>query len=133
MAAFSAEQVFRRTAHPACSSTQVTIVLTVATSAYGFGISNRESSSIIGSSESSGPSRDPARSEEVCLNLLTTIAKTAVHRALERSTLQRLGETLGYIDRIRGMLLAAQSHGAEDTLTRVKGLMAEPRKARSTR
>jgi two-component system chemotaxis response regulator CheB len=66
-------------------------------------------------------------------NLLTSMAKTAVHRSLKRSTLQRLGETQGYIDRIRAMLLAPQSEGPEDTLTRVKGLMAEPRTARSVR
>jgi two-component system chemotaxis response regulator CheB len=66
-------------------------------------------------------------------NLLTSMAKTAGHPSLKRSTRQRLGETQGYIDRVRGMLLAPQSHGADDTLTRVKGLMAEPRKARSAR
>ena len=66
-------------------------------------------------------------------NLLTSMAKTAAHRSLKRSTLQRLGETQGYIDRIRAMLLAPQSDGPEDMLTRVKGLMAEPRKAKSAR
>src|SRR4030095_9471041 len=54
-------------------------------------------------------------------NLLTSIAKTAVHRSFKASTLQRLGETQGHIDRIRGMLLAPQSDGPEDMLTRVKG------------
>ena len=66
-------------------------------------------------------------------NLLTSIAKTAVHRSLKSSTLQRLGETQGHIDRIRAMLLAPQSDGPEDTLTRVKGIMAQPRKAKSAR
>ena len=66
-------------------------------------------------------------------NLLTSMAKTAGHRSLRRSTIQRLGETQGHIDRIRGMLLSPQSDGAEDTLTRIKGLMAEPRKAKSAR
>jgi two-component system, chemotaxis family, protein-glutamate methylesterase/glutaminase len=66
-------------------------------------------------------------------NLLTSMANTAGHRSLRRSTLQRLGETQGYIDRIRGMLVSPQSDGAEETLTRVKGLMAEPRKAKSAR
>jgi two-component system chemotaxis response regulator CheB len=66
-------------------------------------------------------------------NLLTTMAKTAVHKSLKSSTLQRLGETQGHIDRIRSMLLAPQSDGPEDTLARVKGVMAEPRKARSAR
>jgi two-component system chemotaxis response regulator CheB len=66
-------------------------------------------------------------------NLLTSMAKTAVYRSLKSSTVQRLGETEGYIRRIRGMLLSPQSHSADDTLTRVKALMAEPRKAKSTR
>jgi two-component system chemotaxis response regulator CheB len=66
-------------------------------------------------------------------NLLTSMAKAAGHRSVKRSHLQRLGEAQGYIDRIRGMLLAPHSQSAEDTLTRVKGEMAEPRKARSTR
>ena len=66
-------------------------------------------------------------------NLLTSMAKTAVHRSLKQSTRQRLGETQGYNDRIRGMLLAPQSDSPEDTLTKVKGVMAEPRKAKSAR
>lgn len=66
-------------------------------------------------------------------NLLTSMAKTAAQASVKRSTLQRLGETQGYIDRIRAMLLSSQSQGAEATLTRVKGLMAEPRKAKSAR
>ena len=71
--------------------------------------------------------------EERKKNLLASMAKTAVHRSLKRSTLQRLGETQGYIDRIRGMLLAPQSDAPEDSLTRVKGLVAGPRKAKSAR
>jgi two-component system chemotaxis response regulator CheB len=66
-------------------------------------------------------------------NLLNSMAKTAVHRSLKISHLQRLGETQGYIDRIRSMLLAPQSQSSEDTLTRVRGLMSEPRKAESAR
>ena len=66
-------------------------------------------------------------------NLLNSMARTAVHKHLKSTTLRRLGETQGYIDRIRSMLLSPQSDGAEDTLTRVKGLMAEPRKAKSAR
>lgn len=66
-------------------------------------------------------------------NLLTSMAKTAVHPSLKRSTRQRLGETQGFIDRIRGMLLTPQSNSAEATLTRVRGVMAEPRKAKSAR
>ena len=65
-------------------------------------------------------------------NLLTTMSKTAVHRTLKSSNLQRLKQTEGYIQRIRAMLLAPESENYEDTLTRVKGLMAEPRKAKST-
>jgi hypothetical protein len=61
------------------------------------------------------------------------MSKTAVHRWLKQSTLQRIGETQGYIDRIRGMLLAPQSISPEDMLIRVKGVMAEPRKAKSAR
>lgn len=66
-------------------------------------------------------------------NLLTSMAKTAVHRSLKSSTLQRLEETQGHIDRIRGMLLAPQSDSPQDALASVKGVMAEPRKARSAR
>jgi two-component system chemotaxis response regulator CheB len=66
-------------------------------------------------------------------NLLTSMGNTPGHPSVRRSHLQRLGETQGYIDRIRAMLLAPQSQSADDTLTRVKGLMAEPRKAKSTR
>jgi len=66
-------------------------------------------------------------------NLLTSMSKTAVHRWLKQSTLQRIGETQGYIDRIRGMLLAPQSISPDDMLIKVKGVMAEPRKAKSAR
>jgi two-component system chemotaxis response regulator CheB len=65
-------------------------------------------------------------------NLLISMAKTPV-RSVKRSNLQRIAETQGYIDRIRGMLLAPESQGPEDTLVRVKGLMAEPRRAKSAR
>ena len=66
-------------------------------------------------------------------NLLNSMAKTAGHRALKTSNLQRSREAQGYIDRIRSLLLAPQSETSDDTLTRVKGLMAEPRRAKSTR
>jgi two-component system chemotaxis response regulator CheB len=66
-------------------------------------------------------------------NLLTSMAKTAGQQSVRRSHLQRLGETQAYIDRIRAMLLAPHSQSAEDTLTRVKGEMAQPRKAKSAR
>ena len=51
----------------------------------------------------------------------------------EGANRRRLLETQGHIERIRSMLLDPQSQSSEDTLTRVKGLMAESRKARSTR
>jgi two-component system, chemotaxis family, protein-glutamate methylesterase/glutaminase len=66
-------------------------------------------------------------------NLLTSMGKTAVHRSVKSSTRQRLGETMGYINRIRSLLLSPQSQSADDTLTRVKALMAQPQKARSAR
>jgi two-component system, chemotaxis family, protein-glutamate methylesterase/glutaminase len=65
-------------------------------------------------------------------NLLKSMAKT-VHRRLRHSSRQRLGQTQGYIDRLRGMLLTPESQSADDTLTRVKGLTAEPPRAKSTR
>jgi two-component system, chemotaxis family, protein-glutamate methylesterase/glutaminase len=65
-------------------------------------------------------------------NLLKNVRQT-VHRGPKRSDRQLLGETQGYIDRLRGMLVTAESHSPDDTFTRVKGLMAEPTKAKSTR
>jgi two-component system chemotaxis response regulator CheB len=61
---------------------------------------------------------------------MTKAARTA---ALERSTGACARETQGYIDRIRGLLLAPGSDAAGDTLARVKALMAEPRKVKSAR
>ena len=66
-------------------------------------------------------------------NLLMSMTKSARTAALGRSTAARAKETQGYIDRIRGLLLEPGSDGADDTVTRVKALMAEPRKAKSTR
>lgn len=65
-------------------------------------------------------------------NLLESLGKS-VHRNPKSSNRQRLGETQGYIDRLRGMLVAPDSQSPDDTFTRVKGLMAEPTKATSTR
>jgi hypothetical protein len=65
-------------------------------------------------------------------NLLKSMGKTT-HRRSTRADRQRLGETQGYIDRLRGMLVSAESQSPDDTFTRVKGLMAEPTKAKSTR
>jgi two-component system chemotaxis response regulator CheB len=66
-------------------------------------------------------------------NLLVRMTKGARTAALQRSTRQRANETQGYIDRIRGLLLKPGSNSPDDTLTKVKGLMAEPRRAMSTR
>ena len=65
-------------------------------------------------------------------NLLKSMGKT-VHRSLKSSNRQRLGETQRYIDRLRGMLVTPESQSPDDTFTRVKGLMAEPTGAKSTR
>jgi hypothetical protein len=45
----------------------------------------------------------------------------------------RAKETLGYIDRIRILVLKPGSDTDRDTLTRVRAEMAKPRKAKSTR
>ena len=66
-------------------------------------------------------------------NLLNSVAETAVGRAARAVNRQRLQQTKGYIDRIRSMLLEPESQTSQDTLTRVKGLMAEPRRAKSAR
>lgn len=66
-------------------------------------------------------------------NLLTSMGSTAATRTLKSENRQRLMETQGYIERIRGILVDPQSQTAADTLTRVKGLMAEPRRAKSAR
>src|SRR5688572_6313843 len=66
-------------------------------------------------------------------NLLTSMGRMTRDRSRKRANRQQLLETQGHIERIRGMLLDPQSQSSEDTLTRVKGLMAEPRRAKSTR
>lgn len=66
-------------------------------------------------------------------NLLTSMAKASRGSAARNESRRRAKETQGHIDRIRGMLLEPGSDSHEDTLTRVKGLMAEPRQAKSTR
>ncbi len=66
-------------------------------------------------------------------NLLNSMLNAAVHARRKTFMRQQAKETQGYIDRIRGMLLAPGPHDAHDILTQVKGLMAEPRKARSAR
>ena len=66
-------------------------------------------------------------------HLLNSVTKAARPRAEQRVTRQQLKETQGHIERIRSMLLDPKAQSAEDTLTRVKGLMAEPRKAKSAR
>lgn len=64
--------------------------------------------------------------------LLESMGKT-VHRNPKSSSRQRLGEAQGHIDRLRGMLVAPESQSPDDTFTRIRGLMAEPIKATSTR
>ena len=66
-------------------------------------------------------------------NLLNGMAKATKTRARKTGSRRLLVETQGYIERIRSMLLEPQSQDPADTLTRVKALMAEPRKAKSTR
>ena len=66
-------------------------------------------------------------------NLLTSMAEDSTDAAVRRKDRQHAKETQGYIDRIRAMLLDPRSDRPEDTLTHVKALMAEPRKAKSTR
>jgi two-component system chemotaxis response regulator CheB len=66
-------------------------------------------------------------------NLLNSMGKTAVGRTLKNANRQSVKQTQGYIERVRSMLLRPESQSAEDTLTRVKGEMAEPRRAKSTR
>ena len=64
-------------------------------------------------------------------NLLTSMTERARTEGLQRSTRQRAKENQGYIDRIRGLLLEPDSPGG--TLTEVKALMAQPRRAKSAR
>src|SRR4029453_12016554 len=66
-------------------------------------------------------------------NLLTNMAKAARRSAVRNEHRRRAKQTQGYIDRIRGMLLEPGSDAPEDTLTQVKALMAQPRRAKSTR
>jgi two-component system chemotaxis response regulator CheB len=66
-------------------------------------------------------------------NLLVSMGKGQRTAGLRSSTNRRVGETQGYIDRIRGMLLDPGSDSPEDILTSVKANMAQPRRARSTR
>jgi two-component system, chemotaxis family, protein-glutamate methylesterase/glutaminase len=66
-------------------------------------------------------------------NLLASMTEDAANAAVRRRNRQQAKETQGYIDRIRAMLLDPRSDRPEDTLTHVKALMAEPRKAKSTR
>jgi two-component system chemotaxis response regulator CheB len=65
-------------------------------------------------------------------NLLMSMAKDATTPTLKGEHRRQATQTQGYIDRIRALLLDPQSDTPEDTLTRVKALNAEPRRARST-
>ena len=64
-------------------------------------------------------------------NLLATMTQRARTAGLKRSARQQAKENQGYIDRIRGMLLEPDNPDA--TLADVRALMAQPRRARSTR
>jgi two-component system chemotaxis response regulator CheB len=66
-------------------------------------------------------------------NLLKSMGLTTAGRSLKSANRRQLLETQGHIERIRSMLLDPHSQSTEDTVTRVKGLMAEPRRAKSTR
>ena len=66
-------------------------------------------------------------------NLLTSMAKASGRPENRNEHRRRAEETQGYIDRIRGMLLAPGSGAPQDTLMRVKAQMVEPREAKSTR
>jgi two-component system chemotaxis response regulator CheB len=66
-------------------------------------------------------------------NLLASLAQDSADPTIKRKKRQEVLETEGYIDRIRAMLLDPRSDRPEDRLTRVKALMAEPRKAKSAR
>jgi two-component system, chemotaxis family, protein-glutamate methylesterase/glutaminase len=66
-------------------------------------------------------------------NLLTSMVDESATAALKNKKRRQAKETQGYIDRIRAMLLDPKSDSPADTLTHVKALMAEPRRAKSTR
>jgi two-component system chemotaxis response regulator CheB len=66
-------------------------------------------------------------------NLLTSMGTSMVGSSRKSANRRQLLETRGHIERIRSMLLDPRSQSPEDTLTRVKGMMAEPRKAKSSR
>jgi|SRR5579872_5356357 len=66
-------------------------------------------------------------------NLLARMTGDSADAVVRRKNRQQARETQGYIDRIRAMLLDPRSDRPEDTLAHVKALMAEPRKAKSTR
>jgi two-component system chemotaxis response regulator CheB len=66
-------------------------------------------------------------------NLLTSMGEKSKTAAIRSQNRRQARETQGYIDRIRAMLLDPRSDRPEDTLTHVKALMAEPRRAKSTR
>jgi len=66
-------------------------------------------------------------------NLLTTLSEDPANTAVRRKHQQEARVTQGYVDRIRAILLDPRSDLPEDRFTRVKALMAEPRRAESTR
>ena len=66
-------------------------------------------------------------------NLLNNMSRRTASRTHKAAHRRQLGETRGYIERIRSMLLEPQAQSHQDTLIRVKGLMAEPRTSKSAR
>jgi two-component system chemotaxis response regulator CheB len=66
-------------------------------------------------------------------NLLTSMFKSTAHDRLKTSYRGRLRDTQGYIDRIRGMLLAPQSGDADEIGTAAARAIARPRTAKSRR
>jgi two-component system chemotaxis response regulator CheB len=65
-------------------------------------------------------------------NLLTSMFKSTAHDGLKTSYRRRLRDTQGYIDRIRGMLLAPQS-GDDDSATAATRPIGRPRTAKTRR
>jgi two-component system chemotaxis response regulator CheB len=66
-------------------------------------------------------------------NLLNRMVKTTVHRELKGSYRGRLEDAEGFIERIRGMLLAPQSTGGDDPDPPLAKASARPGKAKATR
>ena len=72
----------------------------------------------------------PKAGRKTLLTSMTTVARNPTVKSSKRSPAKEAEDSF---DRIRGMLLIPQSHDPQETLTHVKALMAEPRRAHSTR